>query len=205
MVIDGKVVKCSPAILKQEVKLQPTDTKKCKQFGGNQSSECVLTPNKTSKETKGKKGHQLKSINLKDESYPEDEATKESSEGSSFDKSSRENFESPLAYYGYNSQQTYRYPDQNKLSDGQYTFFQQSYQHQFFPAEILPQSSLPFMFRSSMPLQNYVAKPRPEGVKSYVPVDLVTASTSWCQPAKGEYMTPTSQTKQKKQSYYKMF
>jgi hypothetical protein len=205
VVIDGKVVKCSPAILKQEVKLQPTDTKKSKPFTSNQSSECVLTPNKTSKETKGKKSHQLKSINLQEECCPEDEATKESSDGSSFDKSSRGNFESPLAYHGYNGQQANSYSEQIKLSESPYSFFQQSYQYQFFPAEIIPQSSLPFMFRSSMPLQNYVAKPRPEGVKSNVPVDLVTASTSWCQPAKGEFMTPTSQTKQKKQSYYKMF
>lgn len=206
VVIDGKVVRCSPAILKQETKLQPNDTKKPKSFTSNQSRECVLSPNKTSKETKGKKSHQLKSINLKDECCPEDEATKESSDSSSFDKNSRENFGSPLAYHGYNGQQVNSHSDEFKLSESQYSFFQLPYQHQFFPAESLPQPSLPFNFRSSMPLKNYAAKPRPEGVESNVPVDLVTVSASWGQPAgKGEFLTPASQTKPKKQSYYKMF
>lgn len=205
MVIDGKVVRCSPAILKQEVKLQPADLKKCKPFTSNQSSECILSPNKTSKETKGKKTHQLTSFNLKDECYPEDEATKESSDSSSFDKNSRENFGSPLAYSGYNGHQVNSYSDDFKLSESPYSFFQSPYQHQFFPSENLPQSSLPFMFRSSMPLQNYAAKPRAEGVESNVPADLVNASVSWGQQATGEYLIQTSQTKPKKQSYYKMF
>ncbi len=204
VIIDGKVVKCSPAILKQEVKQQPTEIKKSKPFTNNQSTDCVLSPNKTSKE-KGKKHNQLKSINLKDEYCPEDEATKESSDSSSFDKNSRENFGSPFAYNGCNGQQDNSYSQEFKLSDSQYSFFQLPYQHHFFPAEGFSQPSLPFMFRSSMPLHNYAAKPRPDGVESNAPVDLVTANVSRGQPAAGDFSTPKSQTKSKKQSYYKMF
>ena len=182
--IDGKTLKCSPAILKQEVKVAPSEPKKSK----NSSEEFEYDPppsqSRTNREVKIKKNQpQLKSITLK-EDFSGEEGTKESSGNSSVDRFSKDTFGSPIVYSGYQTQ-TCGFLDQGiKSFDSPLSIFHQPFpQQMFFPGPLQANNSYPFQ-NEELP-KGLMSKPWSSGqVKANV---------------------GPSQTKSTRSSFYRMF
>lgn len=184
VVIDGKTLKCSPAILKQESKPSPPEVKKIRIGTDDLHEEHYQSSNKIAQESKTKKYQQLKAINLKEDCYAE-EGTRESSGNSSFDKYSKDNFGSPIVYSGYGNQ-NFEYMDHTGRSyETPLSIFQNQNQQPFFYSDLHFNQSL--LFKNEESSRGHLAKPWP--------YSQVTA----------DHQPLRCQAKSNKPSYYRMF
>lgn len=162
VVIDGKTLKCSPAILKQEAKVTPSEAKKIKISSEEFEYDSPPSHPRSNKEGKLKKNQPpLKSITLKDE-FSGEECTKESSGNNSVDRFSKEKFGSPLVYPGYQTQVFGFMNPGIKSFDSPLSIFQQPYpQQMFFPGPL--QNAQSYTFQNEELPKGLMSKPWSSG------------------------------------------
>lgn len=184
VVIDGKTIKCSPAILKQEAKSSPSDPKPAIRCPGDlKSNPCQASSSLSVQKAKPCKSSQLRMFSLKEE-IQGDEFTKESSGNSSFEKNSKDNMESPVDYHEATSYENLQPESVGKSNFSQFSFYQTSFQN-------------PYCF--SNPMQSYprYLDPVKDMCKGYSN-QFESSSQTGGNPAH-------PQATHKKKSYYKMF